>query len=248
MKFKLLLNKTIVIVLVLLALGSHLPLANLLDDIDNDSIESSNEKVVYLTFDDGPGGKVTTQILDTLKKENVPGTFFVIGSQLKGQENLILRMKDEGHSIGLHSYSHSRDKLYSGNEGFLNEMLKDQQSLEDITGEKYTILRFPFGCNNSTYKLKQSLVDILHQNNLKIYDWTTDSCDGANPNSSPDSIVKKACSHKDINPVIVLMHCSYINKNSATALPGIIKHYKDAGYTFKVITNETPEVYKLTKR
>lgn len=203
------------------------------------------EKVIYLTFDDGPGGKVTNKVLDTLKEEGVPATFFVIGCQIKNQEDIILRMKNEGHSIGLHSVSHDRNKLYHGNEGFLNEMLNDQAILEKTTGEKYNILRFPFGCNNSTYKLTDSLVNLIHENDLKIYDWTQDSCDGANANSSPDCIFKKSMSEKD--NIILLMHCTYINKNSASALPSIIKHYKKAGYTFKAIDESTPEVYKVTK-
>ena len=207
--------------------------------------ESTDEKVIYLTFDDGPGGKITTKVLDTLKEENVPATFFVIGCQIKNQENLILRMKNEGHSIGLHSVSHDRNKLYHGNEGFLNEMLKEQAILEEVTGEKYNILRFPFGCNNQSYRLTDSLVNLIHENNLKIYDWSQDSGDGANYNSSPDTIFRKSMS-KDDN-IVLLMHCTYINKNSAAALPSIIKYYKNAGYTFKVIDETTPEIYKVTK-
>lgn len=206
---------------------------------------SPNEKVVYLTFDDGPGGKITTKVLDILKDEGVPATFFVIGCQIPNQENIILRMKNEGHSIGLHSVSHDRNKLYNGNQGFINEMLKEQKILEEITGEKYTILRFPFGCNNSTYRLTDSLVNLIHENGLQIYDWTQDSGDGANSNASPDSILRKSMNKED--NVIVLMHCTYINKNTSLALPSIIKYYKDAGYTFKTIDNSTPEIYKITR-
>lgn len=207
--------------------------------------ESESSKVIYLTFDDGPGGKITNKILDTLKEEGVPATFFVIGCQIENQESIILRMKDEGHSIGLHSVTHDRNKLYNGNEGFINEMLKEQAILEKITGEKHTILRFPFGCNNSTYRLTDSLVTAIHNNNLKIYDWTQDSGDGANCNASPDSIFSHSMSEED--NVVLLMHCTYINKNSAAALPSIIKHYKSKGYTFKAIDELTPEIYKVTK-
>lgn len=207
--------------------------------------ESEAEKVIYLTFDDGPGGKITNKVLDTLKEEGVPATFFVIGCQIENQESIILRMKDEGHSIGLHSVTHDRNKLYNGNEGFINEMLKEQAILEKITGEKHTILRFPFGCNNSTYRLTDSLVTAIHNNNLKIYDWTQDSGDGANCNASPDSIFRHSISEEP--NVILLMHCTYINKNSAAALPSIIKHYKSKGYTFKAIDETTPEIYKVTK-
>ena len=215
--------------------------------INEDSLsETSNKKTVYLTFDDGPGGKVTNDVLDTLKKENVPATFFVIGSEIKGQENILLRMKEEGHSIGLHSYSHDRNKLYCNNDSFLNEMQKGQEAIRKVTGEKYNILRFPFGCNNRSYKLTNELVDILHNNGFKIYDWTLDSGDGANYQSSPETIIKKSCKAED--NIVLLMHCSFLNKTSAKALPSIIKYYKDKGYEFKVIDETTPEIYKIIKK
>ncbi len=216
-------------------------------DINEDSSSEKNkDKIVYLTFDDGPGGKVTKDILDTLKKEEVLATFFVIGSEIKGQESILLRIKEEGHSIGLHSFTHDRDKLYCSNSNFLNEMIKSQEVIYNVTGEKYNILRFPFGCNNKSYKLTQSLIDILHKNNLKIYDWNADSGDGANYKSPPENIIKKACKNEDT--VVVLMHCGFINKNSAKALPSIIKYYKDNGYTFKTIDETTPEIYKVTRK
>ena len=84
--------------------------------------EEQNKKTVYLTFDDGPGGKVTISVLDILQEEKVPATFFIIGNQICGQENTILRMKNEGHAIGLHSFSHDRNILYRSNEDFINEM------------------------------------------------------------------------------------------------------------------------------
>ncbi len=215
-------------------------------DINEDTSSKDNkEKVVYLTFDDGPGGNVTKDILDTLKKEEVLATFFVIGSEIKGQEAILLRIKDEGHSIGLHSFTHDRNKLYCSNDNFLNEMMKAQDAIYNVTGEKYNILRFPFGCNNKSYRLTQNLVDILHKNNFKIYDWNADSGDGANYKSSPETIIRKACKAED--NVVVLMHCGFINKNSAKALPSIIKYYKNNGYTFKTIDENTPEIYKVTK-
>ena len=158
----------------------------------NDDKKDCPKKIVYLTFDDAPGGEVTKKTLDILKEENVPATFFIIGEQIKGQEDIILRMKNEGHSIGLHSFTHERSKLYSCSSGFINEMKQVQKALYDITGENYYILRFPFGTNNSTYRLTNEMVDAVHSNNFKIYDWTQDTLDGANPNSSPDLILNRS--------------------------------------------------------
>lgn len=200
-----------------------------------------SEKVIYITFDDGPAGKVTKEVLDILKKENVPATFFVIGSQIKGQEELMKRINDEGHSIGLHSMTHNRSKLYSSNENFLKEMLACQKTIYDACGVNSSVLRFPFGCNNNSYHLKKQLVDLLHENNLKIYDWNVDSTDGANFNASPSTYIRKAKSDKD--SIILLMHCGYMNKNSVNALPEVIKYYKDKGYVFKAISTDTEEMF-----
>jgi len=207
---------------------------------------ADEKKIVYLTFDDGPAGKVTKDILDILKKESVPATFFLIGNQIKGQESLIHRIYDEGHSLGLHSMSHKKNHLYSSNQSFLKEMLDTQDVINSIIGIKPNILRFPFGCNNNCYRISQSMVDLLHENNLRIYDWNTDSGDGANPNANPNTFIRNSKNNKDY--VILLMHCAYMSKNTVKALPDIIKYYKDNGYEFKLIDQNTPEEFHFMKK
>jgi peptidoglycan-N-acetylglucosamine deacetylase len=206
---------------------------------------TSEQKIIYLTFDDGPAGKVTKDILEILKNESVPATFFLIGNQIKGQENLIKRIYNDGHSIGLHSMSHKKNSLYSSNEAFLKEMLETQETIDSIIGVKSNILRFPFGCNNNCYKISPSMVDLLHKNNLRIYDWNTDSGDGAFPNANPNVFIKNSKSNK--NCVILLMHCAYMSKNSVKALPEIIRYYKNNGYEFKLIDENTPEEFHFMK-
>ena len=205
----------------------------------------SDSKVIYLTFDDGPAGKITSDILDILKENQVPATFFLIGCQIKDQEDLIKRIYDEGHSIGLHSMTHKKNSLYCSNEQFLKEMIDTQKLISTILPIKPNILRFPFGCNNNTYKISQTMVDMLHENDLRIYDWNADSGDGANPNSAPSTLLKNSKSIKD--RVILLMHCGYLNKNSVKALPSIIQYYKDSGYEFKAIDENTPEEFHFLK-
>lgn len=207
---------------------------------------NENQKVIYLTFDDGPAAKITENTLDILKKENVPATFFLIGEQIKGQENLIKRMYCEGHSLGLHSMTHKKGNLYCSNEQFLKEMLDTQKLIDCVVGIKPVILRFPFGCNNNYYKINNSIIELLHENNLKIYDWNVDSGDGANHCAAPSTFIKNSKSDKD--RVILLMHCGYMNKNSVKALPQVIKYYKDNGYEFKAIDSDTPEEYHIIKK
>lgn len=203
-------------------------------------------KTVYLTFDDGPAGKITNCILDILKENEVNATFFLIGEQIKCQEDLVKRIYDEGNSIGLHSMTHKKNSLYCSNEHFLKEMLDTQKLINTVIPIEPKILRFPFGCNNNSYRISQSMVDLLHENNLRIYDWNTDSGDGANPNLDPCRMVKNSKSNKD--RVILLMHCGYQSKNSVKALPDIIKYYKDNGYEFKTIDESTPEEFHIIKK
>lgn len=202
------------------------------------------EKTVYLTFDDGPS-RTSDKILDILKKEEVQGTFFVIGEQVSYYKDSLLRMKNEGHSIGLHSFSHEKHKLYCNEESFIKEMKKTQEIIKEELDLEVNILRFPFGCNNNSYKLTKNMVTKLHGENLLIYDWNQDSGDGANYKLTPYKIYRNSVSKKDT--VILLMHCSNLNKTTISALPSVIKYYKDAGYTFKTIDEQTKEQYRILK-
>lgn len=208
-------------------------------------LEESTKKI-FLTFDDGPGGKVTEEILNTLKENDVKATFFLIGELVEKHPDLVKRMNDEGHSIGVHTFTHERNKIYRNDASFLEENLKAQESIEKVIGKKVFSLRFPFGSNNSTYTLKRSLVDSLHEQGFRIYDWTVDSTDALNPNLSPSSIIQKSISNSDY--IVLLMHCGYSNNNSAKALPSIIKHFKSAGYSFEVIDESTPEIYRFKNK
>lgn len=206
---------------------------------------NEKEKEIYLTFDDGPSTNITPEILNILKEENVKGTFFIIGKEINGREDILKRIYEEGHSLGLHSFTHERNNLYNDNNKFLKEMLTTQDLIYKTVGIKPTALRFPFGCNNNTYKLKESLVDLLHKNNLKIYDWNVDSKDGESHSASESLFIKNSISKKD--SIILLMHCGTANKNSPKALKEIIKYYKDNNYKFKTINSDTKELFHYLK-
>ncbi|MGL4571143.1 MAG: polysaccharide deacetylase family protein [Clostridium sp.] len=206
---------------------------------------TEKEKVVYLTFDDAPSKTVFKSILNTLDSEHVKGTFFVIGNQIAGNEEILKRAYDDGHALGLHSFTHEKKNLYNSNDKFLDEMITTQKEIDRVTCYSPKILRFPFGVNNNTYKLQKNLVDLLHKNNLKIYDWNVDSGDGLNPYLNPSAILKNSKSDKD--SVVILMHASEVNKNTSKALIHIINYYKSNGYTFKTIDETTPEIYHYIK-
>ena len=214
-----------------------------------DETKNDIKKVVYLTFDDGPRKKICKDILEVLDKYDVKATFFVVGKEISGREDILKRMYDEGHAIGLHTYSHDAKSIYRSNENFVNEMIKVQEKVRLVTGDSPNIIRFPWGSTNQYRKLNTKMLDLLHENNLKVYDWNSDTKDGMQPDLSPDRIASNAKRFKKDYPggIIILMHCNANNENTVKALPKIIEHYKDLGYDFETITDETPEYYHIYK-
>ncbi|MEF9958610.1 MAG: polysaccharide deacetylase family protein [Niameybacter sp.] len=205
------------------------------------------EKVVYLTFDDGPTGKVTEKILDVLKAHDIKATFFVVGKEIIQRESVLKRIYEEGHSIGLHTYSHNLKSIYASDENFLAEMEKATDKIHEVLGTTINpkIIRFPGG---SSGRLSEDLLNKLHEEGYKIYDWNVSLEDGVNPNLTPNQMVQNAkkCS-RNTTRRIILAHCNSSNKNTYNALPEIINYYKSQGYVFKPIDEKTQEFYYRIK-
>ncbi|KEI97241.1 polysaccharide deacetylase [Clostridium botulinum A2B7 92] len=199
----------------------------------------SDKKEIYLTFDDGPSDKTTEDILDVLKENDVKATFFIIGKYIEGREDVLKRIVKEGHSLGLHTYSHNYKTIYQNNKVFIDEMLKCQNEIYKATGVKTNIIRFPGG---SVKRLDKRFKKELEEEGFKVYDWNMALTDGINPRSPVSKFYKEGTKRKKpLSKVILLMHCDHLNKNTCRALPDIIKFYKDKGYEFKIIDKNTPE-------
>ncbi|MCR1949823.1 MULTISPECIES: polysaccharide deacetylase family protein [unclassified Clostridium] len=207
----------------------------------NENDVSNKKKVIYLTFDDGPSYTVTGKILDVLEEKEVKATFFVIGNQIQDREDVLKRMNDEGHSIGLHTFTHKYNCIYCNEDRFMKEMIDCRNEINRVVGVSPNIIRFPGG----SYKhLNKNLLNRLHENNLKVYDWNLDNSDGLNPKQSKDALYRNAIKgSKDLKTINLLMHCTDMNKNTCEALTNIIDYYKDQGYEFKTINEDTPEMY-----
>ena len=121
-------------------------------------------------------------------------------------------------------------------------MIKTSNKIKEVTGvAPPNIIRFPGG---SSKRLNTNILEEIHKNNFKVYDWNVDLCDGINPDLCVSTLIKNSQIIKgDKNVAIILMHCNFNNKNTIKALPEIIKYYLNSGYEFKVITEETPEYY-----
>ena len=147
---------------------------------ETDSALGGEQKYAYLTFDDGPS-RNTSQILDILDKYGVKGVFFVMGHSINGRndsQQLLGRMLDEGHYIGLHSMSHQAQTLYYDDRGpanFLEEMSALQQIVNELTGGFMSRLyRAPYGTVGT---FTDAHVDAMTASPLHAWDWNVDSCD-----------------------------------------------------------------------
>ena len=139
------------------------------------STPKSNEKIAYLTFDDGPTINATPKILDILKEENVKATFFVIGKYVEKHPEIVKRAFDEGHYIGNHGYDHNNSVLYKSNESFINEIKKTDIAIGNALGiDNYCshIFRFPNGFMSPNNKgKKKNALNLLKDLNYSYVDY-----------------------------------------------------------------------------
>lgn len=200
-----------------------------------------NQKVIYLTFDDGPSPN-TEKILNILAKYNVKGTFFVTGNDASFR-HLITRAAKEGHTVGLHTYTHQYS-IYSSEEAFFSDLSNVQSMVKQLTGIDSHHIRFAGGSSNTVSRsfnqgIMSRLVKDVQNRGFKYYDWNVSSGDAAGNLVSRDSIVANSTS-SSANHICLLMHDSRPKTTTVDALPEIIEHYMKLGYAFLPINDSTP--------
>ncbi|HEU4962983.1 MAG TPA: polysaccharide deacetylase family protein [Bacilli bacterium] len=191
-----------------------------------------SDKVVYLTFDDGPNS-YTPQILDTLKKENVKATFFVLSGQVRQYADTVKRIHEEGHVIGLHGVTHRADKIYQSPATVVAEMNACNTAVEAVIGEKTDLIRVPFG---SVPYMKQPYRDAVVKAGYHLWDWNVDSYDSRAASVPSDRIiaeVKKQTADK--TNAVILFHDK---ETTAAALPAILTYLKAQGFSFRTLSDD----------
>ena len=209
------------------------------------SEKSNHTGVIYLTFDDGPSSSSTPKVLDILKKKGVKATFFVINHD-DSLDYLIKRAYDEGHTIALHSYTHSYSKIYSSTSSFYNDLDLISKKVERITGEKSMIMRFPGGGSNTvSRRYKKGIMSFLTKDVIdkgyRYYDWNVGSGDAGGARNSQDVYNNVVNGLRKNRNNIVLMH-DFSNSKSVNALEAIIDYGLANGYRFDKIDMTTPMI------
>ena len=200
------------------------------------SLYTDDTKVAYLTFDDGPSQTVTPPILDLLKQENIKATFFVLGSRVKANPDLVKREYQEGHFIANHGYSHEYSQIYKSVDSVIDEYNKTETQIQKAIGvENYNshLFRFPGGSNGGKYaKLKSQAKEELHKHDISFIDWNALTSDAAGANTKEKLIENLKETVKNKKSVVILMHDASNKILTYETLPDVIQYLKDEGYSF----------------
>ena len=180
---------------------------------------------VYLTFDDGPS-IYTNDILDILDSYNVKATFFVVGKEGTNAEEALQRIVDEGHTLGMHSYSHKYKELYESMDSFTQDFARIRDYIYQATGEESVCYRFPGGSSNTVSEIDMhDFIDYLDSQGVEYYDWNVSSGDGGSMKLSTDTLLENCTRDIDTRDTsIILLHDSAEKPTTVEALPDIIEN------------------------
>ncbi len=202
----------------------------------------SGEKVVYLTFDDGPTAN-TDNILDVLEDNDVRGTFFVIHSY-DGCEKQIRAIHERGHCVALHTYSH-RYSIYRSEKTYFEDLEKISDLVYNATGVRSNLLRFPGGSSNTISRkyskgIMTKLTKQVTENGYVYFDWNVDSGDASAVHVPADKIVRNSTAAiGQKKEIILLLHDAEAKTSTVEALPDIVAAYREAGYRFDVLSADS---------
>jgi peptidoglycan/xylan/chitin deacetylase (PgdA/CDA1 family) len=197
---------------------------------------SSPEKTAYFTFDDGPSEN-TALILDMLAEEDVRATFFVTaqGEDEKLTAELLNRMVTEGHTIGLHSYSHNFSKIYDSADSYLKDIDRLNTYIIEQTGYRPQILRFPGSSRtvNASKSVMAEIIDEITGRGYLYYDWDVVSGDDTDVVYSAETLAQNMLDGvKKHSSVVFLCHDNSTPKTTAEAVRLVIRQLRDEGWSF----------------
>lgn len=195
-------------------------------------------RVIYLTFDDGPG-PYTEQLLAVLARYNVKATFFVVNGKYN---HLLKKIHDGGHAIGMHSYSHTYKTIYASEEAFFEDELKMQSIIKDYTGEAPKILRFPGGGSNTVSRFNPGIMYRLTLGvkamGWRYFDWNVDSDDAGKARTADEVYENVIKGIPGYAHAVVLQHDT--KSYSVAAVERIIEWGLANGYRFLPLDTTSP--------
>jgi len=204
-----------------------------------------NQKVAYLTFDDGPS-KLTPELLSALNENHVTATFFVIGVHAEQYPGVLKEMVRYGDVIGVHSWTHKYSYIYKNTQNFLADFNRLKDYIREETGVAPKVCRFPGGTNNtvcfhySKGHIMQQIVPLVEGMGFKYYDWNVSSAEASSPPPSKDAIISSVVSQcKNKQTAVILFHDTG-NQGYLDAIPEVISELRSMGFTFETLSPDNP--------
>ncbi len=208
----------------------------------NAEVPNDNKVDVYLTFDDGPS-EYTEKLLDILYQYDMKATFFMLKDEMLKYPEIVNRIINEGHAIGVHGVTHEKDDFYRNESSPLEEMNEANRALWKITGCSTKFIRTPYGTVPYLSKAQEAQ---LNKEGYIIWDWNIDSRDWSyrNPSKTFYHVTKDIKSSNNGTKVILLHDIKLVNETMEL----LAKWMKDNGYTSKAITLDTSPVRLVNYR
>ncbi|MDD6035177.1 MAG: polysaccharide deacetylase family protein [Lachnospiraceae bacterium] len=199
-------------------------------------------KVIYMTFDDGPG-QYTEALLDLLDKYQIKATFFVCGNGITSR--MLPKIKAAGHSIGAHCKSHEYSVVYESDEAYLADLQAITDMIYEYTGEHTTLIRFPGGSSNQVSKsvcpgIMTRMTERVTQMGYQYFDWNVSAGD-CNTKDTSEILENMKKDIKKYQYSIVLQHPEH-RQYSLDAIEELIVWALDNDYTFLPLSPSSPRV------
>lgn len=217
------------------------------DDANKKKADDGEKLKVYLTFDDGPSTN-TQQILDILKQYNVKATFFVIGKTDDLSKEMYKKIVEEGHTLGMHSYSHKYSVIYDSMSAFEQDFNQIHDYLKEVTGVDCNYYRFPGGSSNQVSNSDmREFIRYLNDRGITYYDWNVSSGDATSQAYTADELIQNVMGDvTKYKTSVVLMHDSAVKPATVEALPALIEQLQGIGAEILPIDENTATVHHVS--
>ncbi len=197
----------------------------------------SDPKVCYLTFDDGPSDN-TPAVLDILKENDIRASFFIVGHSIEGREDILKRIASEGHTIGIHTYSHDYEEIYASTDAYTEDFEKAYNAIYNTCGVRPWLFRYPGGSHNSfNESTADRIIAEMNDRGFTYFDWSCATSD-ASVGSTYDSCMENFKETLSSDYEVVLMHDS--KSVTGEYLQDVIDYAKSEGYSFETLDTADP--------
>ncbi|MCM3760873.1 polysaccharide deacetylase [Alkalihalobacillus oceani] len=193
------------------------------------SVSQESEKVVYLTFDDGPHSTISEEIVNLLNHYDAKATFFMLKPNIENNSTIVRKMVESGHAVGAHGITHDVAQVYKSPEDFAREMKETLDLIREITDQETRLIRAPFG---SFPYITDPYKAVIEREQHILWDWNIDSEDWKLTNGEFVEHVINQVNNISKKPLVVLMH----EKATTVAhLEKLLSYFQDNGYEMRAI-------------